>query len=109
MKTDQQITAVCFGQRRARLKKDMSPPALLDEGLDKVEDAYEEDKQRGHDETVSITEKGAAQHAQSTANGSSSDSNGSSSSSSSSSDGNGVSMRMDLCTRLRGGLPIFIV
>ena len=97
------MTAVCFGQRRARLKKDLSPPSLLDEGLDKVEDAYEEDKQRGHNETVSIADKGAAQHAQSAADGSSSNSNGSISSSSS--DLNGVSMRMDFCTRLCSRLP----
>ena len=108
VQTDLHITAVCFGERRVLLRKAMSPSSLFDEGLDKVEDAYEEDKQRGHNETVSITGKGAAQHAQSPADGSSSSSNGSSNSSSSN-DGNGVSTRMDFWTGLCSGLPILHV
>ena len=105
VKTELQIAAVCLDKEGARLMKNLSPPSLLDEGLDKVEDAYEEDKQRGHNETVSIPDKGTMQHAQSAADGTSSSNGSSSSSSRSSSDGNGVSMRRDFCTGLCSGLP----
>jgi len=64
-------------------------------GMEEVEDAYKEDKQRGHSETVSIIDKQSAergiqeaQHAKSGEDGSdSSSSNGNGSSSSSSSNG----------------------
>ena len=79
-------------------------PSLLDEGLDKVEDAYEEDKQRGHSDAVQITDQGTPQQAQAAADGSSSNGNGSSSSRSSSV-GSKVSVCTGLCTGLSSGLP----